>query len=256
MALLANVTKPHDIFDDLESLYWVLLYVSRERFPFQGTFSPDLFDEYYYGTNKLIGPVSVGGEKKNSWLGCPTLWFDCKELQDLLTLYRSYFRVYANLARKKKFTDDEKKKLEDFRKDPARSVRELLSYFDEILDNPHASWNKCRARGIPSKPRGRRAEDRAFFKSKEQAVRNGLWRGACNYKPMDASFDNEASEEADVETDTEQDSADEVGDFNDSSTLLASIAENDEGESSMPQPDAKVVTSNAERRILRSRTIA
>ena len=203
MALLQNVTKPHDIFDDLESLYWVLLYIARQRFTFQGEIDPDFFDEHRHDQNTPIGPVSKGGIKKNRWLDSPTLSFNCSELQDALTLYRKYIRIYTNLLGQAKVSDDKKNELALLRSDAQKTINTLLSYFNDALEDPYASWDSCRAHGVPRKNKGTRAEDKAYFVSKERATRNGFWPGSYNYKPMPVGFGDDQAEGLTSETDSD-----------------------------------------------------
>ena len=203
MALLQDVTKPHDIFDDLESLYWVLLYVARQRFTFQGEIDADFFDEYRHAQNAIVGPVSKGGVKKNRWLDSPTLSFNCNELQGALMLYRTYFNTYTVLFTDAKNSDDKKNELAQLRSDPQKAINTLLSYFNDALEDPHASWDNSRAHGIPCKHKGTRAEDKAFFESKEAATWNGFWPGSYGYRPMPVGFGDDQAEGFTSETDSE-----------------------------------------------------
>ena len=203
MALLQNVTKPHDIFDDLESLYWVLLYVARQHFTFQGKILPDFFDEHRHDQDTAVGPVSKGGSKKYQWLESPTLSFNCNELQDALSLYRTYFSTYTELVAEAQGSDDKKNELAQLRGDPQKTINTLLSYFNDALEDRRASWDNCRAHSAPRKHKGTRAEDKAFFESKEAATWNGLWPGSYGYRPMPVGFGDDQAEGFTSETDSE-----------------------------------------------------
>ncbi|CAL1700736.1 unnamed protein product [Somion occarium] len=93
--LLQQPTKPHEVHDDLESAFWVLLYNALHYFPHQ---SPpgrqlrlDLFNEIHQE-----GGQSYGGEAKSSVLlfGLHGVTWQCKPLNDLIYGLHEMFRQY------------------------------------------------------------------------------------------------------------------------------------------------------------------
>ena len=180
--LLDNVSKPHDIFDDFESLLWVLLFVAEKHFDYQGNLSSQLFDEVHEDTHPLIGTISSGGDKKRAWLRQPSSSFNCQELEDLLTKYRLFTRKYISIASAADDDEDAMPELIDFRDRLEDHIRELFGYIDDILDDENASWENHRAKGAPARPKGPRSKQREIFLSMQKAAGNGLWRGSLGWK--------------------------------------------------------------------------
>ena len=73
--LLVNPSRPHDLFDDLESLLWVLLFLAVRRFKYRGDFDMQVFEEAREIPDEEQGIVSVGGSSKHLWLSRPGITF-------------------------------------------------------------------------------------------------------------------------------------------------------------------------------------
>ncbi|KAK7682121.1 hypothetical protein QCA50_014707 [Cerrena zonata] len=72
IALLKNTNKRHHVLDDMESLYWVLLFAAIHHFKHSGDFRPSLFDHYELHTSpEVIGERPFGGSRKIEWLCAP-----------------------------------------------------------------------------------------------------------------------------------------------------------------------------------------
>lgn len=195
VALLANPTKPHDIFDDLESLYWVLLYVAVALFLHEGKLPESLFDEIYDQPAEFIGRISHGGEIKESWLETPKISFKSAQLEEVLTNYRSFFDNYEN---KVAHNEVYKQELDEIRENPQESIEELLSYFDDVLHGDENDWEDSAAIGVPPKPQRPNARSKMIRRSVHHSVTKGLWRGASGWKrptTVPASEPDQAEEE-------------------------------------------------------------
>ena len=136
-ALLSRqADKPHDIFDDLESLLWVLLFFAVRNFKYQGYFNMQVFKECREIPDKEAGLATVGGNWKYSWLSNPETTFECKPLQNFFDSFRHFHNEhYTKFA-----NDDEDQELEPYEAEVRSDVYALLSHFDNILNDPNADW--------------------------------------------------------------------------------------------------------------------
>ncbi|CAL1710004.1 unnamed protein product [Somion occarium] len=109
MALLQEPNKPHEVRDDLESCFWVLLYVSLHYFKHNGRevdFKLDFFDEIKERRMDKAPYQSVGGNLKIALLIADELdevrW-ECHPLDELVhtlaRLWRLAFALDGKLAR-------------------------------------------------------------------------------------------------------------------------------------------------------------
>ncbi|KAK7692061.1 hypothetical protein QCA50_005466 [Cerrena zonata] len=97
IGMLMENGKIHEIHDDLESCYWVLLYISFHYFEHtHPTFNINFFDEYEAPRD---GAPASGGNKKNTFLTSNRLasnninW-TCKPLNVLLHELTALFQMY------------------------------------------------------------------------------------------------------------------------------------------------------------------
>ena len=149
--LLEDIAKPHDIFDDLESLLWVMLFLALHRFQYEGTFHMRLFDQVSMCSDPVRGTITSGGDAKQSWLRRPSATFECKPLQKFMDSFRSFHR-----SRRVKYAsgfegEDQKKDFENFEEGIKKNVYALLSYFDDVLNDSNADWTGQEARLQPQK---------------------------------------------------------------------------------------------------------
>ncbi|KAI0682853.1 hypothetical protein BC835DRAFT_1524433 [Cytidiella melzeri] len=147
VGMLRNSTKPHEILDDLESMYWTMLYGALHRFKHSGRmFDMSILTESRKATRSDGTSEVVGGRLKRAALSemFELLDFNCKPLNRLLfRLARSLHRYYTaqqdlNQAEYAALDDDpEFKKL--FLEVPA--ARKALQDQHEKVSKP-SSWRE------------------------------------------------------------------------------------------------------------------
>ena len=173
--MLQKPTKKHDITDDLESLYWTILYTAIYRFKFTGEFDPRLFDEYFPHPDPVFGQIIVGGQTKRFWLTQPKVLFHCKALAKFLKVYGKFHTKFHTLVDGAKGGQAGAKKLDAFRKEIEKNVYSLLQFFDNVLDGPQADW---RNKGVSdTKPERRTANaiERSRNHVREAAIYCSPW---------------------------------------------------------------------------------
>ncbi|KAH8099751.1 hypothetical protein BXZ70DRAFT_1008731 [Cristinia sonorae] len=118
VALGMNIAKVHDILDDLESCYWVLLYQALHHFKSSESTRDSLkmFDEYK--ERVLPGGIYVctGGDQKYLYLNLSTkqVCFECATLNDVIQALTGQFETYYTACKKpnsKKFVNLRKRLL-------------------------------------------------------------------------------------------------------------------------------------------------
>lgn len=98
--LLEDITKLHDIFDDIESLLWVLLFLAIHHFEYEGSFHMHIFDQTSSRSDESRGRVPTGGCAKKFRLEWPKLTFVRKPLQTFFTSFRRFHQErYCCIAR-------------------------------------------------------------------------------------------------------------------------------------------------------------
>ncbi|KAK7688393.1 hypothetical protein QCA50_008766 [Cerrena zonata] len=175
--LLTDATKPHDIFDDIQSLFWSLLYVGVSCFKFTGNYKSRVFDEVFEEPHEILGKVPSGGQMKIAWLLSPPILFKCIPLESFFTTCRQFHRSYQEKLDAAIGSDTGKRELNVFIAAVEANVHALLVHFDTILDNPDINWSGQEANGISSKRRNATAEQRRIRESQASAIKNGIWRG-------------------------------------------------------------------------------
>ncbi|KAI0771348.1 hypothetical protein BC629DRAFT_763524 [Irpex lacteus] len=112
IALLKDPSKVHEILDDLEALFWTLLYRALHRFEYTGAFSISIFN---YRRFELLNGVPtgriVGGSEKGGALSDIPIIIDftCQPLQNMITALSvaltDYYHYFWNAMRSKKVAD-------------------------------------------------------------------------------------------------------------------------------------------------------
>lgn len=106
IALLRDLNKSHELLDDLEAIFWTLLYAALHQFKHTGTFHMDIFNWWgneHRWDNTPSGRVT-GGALKNDALPRigRTFEFVCSPLQnlikDLSRAWRDYYRAVDDLS--------------------------------------------------------------------------------------------------------------------------------------------------------------
>ncbi|KAK7688372.1 hypothetical protein QCA50_008745 [Cerrena zonata] len=140
-SLLRNAAKLHDIFDDLESLLWVLLFFAIHNFKYTGDFDKQLFDEVCDVMGENHGRIVQGGYRKLWWLDEPVIVFDCKPLQDFFDSYRNFHQDHLWKIALSRKDQEEKQALEDYEAEIQKDVYSLVSHFNNVLNNPDTDWS-------------------------------------------------------------------------------------------------------------------
>lgn len=104
IGLLEDPNKPHEILDDLEALFWSLLYATLHRFEHKSKFNMDIFNWYEpeQSDGRYTGRI-VGGEPKRTALEKmgEKVEFTCKPLDTLiatLALELQDYYLYSSRA--------------------------------------------------------------------------------------------------------------------------------------------------------------
>lgn len=147
ISLLGDATKPHDIFDDLESLLWVLLFIAVHCFKYEGRFPMQIFNEAADYVNGDGGRTIIGGDAKMWWIQRTRITFECKPLQDFFESFRRFRREHLSKIADSVESEDEKKALEEYEAEIQQDIYGLVSHFDNILNDPNTDWTGQEARG-------------------------------------------------------------------------------------------------------------
>ncbi|KAK7688398.1 hypothetical protein QCA50_008771 [Cerrena zonata] len=142
--LLQDGRAPHEIFDDLESLLWVILFISVRRFKYEGHFLVGMFDESHRPRVPGKSKERSGGLLKSWWLTGDVLTrFNCRPLQTFFVTYRAIHdrrRKKSQLVQESQ-TQDAKEELERYKAEIQEDLHKLLAFFDDIIDDPSADWS-------------------------------------------------------------------------------------------------------------------
>ena len=175
---MEDATKPYDIFDDLESLLWVMLYVALLRFPSCGKGDIfKIFDEHSQSVGGVIGRKLTGGNSKKIWLsGNSPIMFESAPLNAFFTSFRRFHKEYLDKVKEARDenTKDTVGALERYKTEVEKDLTQLFSHFDDILQDCHIKWPSTSAPSAPNRPKTENEKDREI----RDAVEN--WIGRLN----------------------------------------------------------------------------
>ncbi|KAI0075719.1 hypothetical protein K474DRAFT_1646223 [Panus rudis PR-1116 ss-1] len=130
--LLQYPQKPHEFHDDLESIFWVLLFIALCHFKHTNGFSDNLFDDCIEDSEN----GAIGGASKFTSLLLGSGNFLCPALDSLIQdLSRMWGDFYA--LRRSRHEDGQYQKIHD---DLARDPEQLLKPFDKARAMPPEKW--------------------------------------------------------------------------------------------------------------------
>ena len=133
--MLDDPSKRHEIHDDLESCFWVLLKISLHYFKHEGTnFSLDMFNEYVASRNDI---PATGGSQKAVFLRLRKLasaTWSCIPLNDLLQDLSRIFKRYLKALDAYTSPDDDSDEDDDRTQKRFKQRYEELEQVDIILD--------------------------------------------------------------------------------------------------------------------------
>ncbi|KAK7688402.1 hypothetical protein QCA50_008775 [Cerrena zonata] len=169
--LLMDPTKPHHVLDDIQSLFWVLLFMALQCFEYTGQHNPQVFDEVSERVDEILGKSSSGGTAKASWLVKPSTRFCCEPLE---RFFRNGRDFHVNYHDKLLLADDE---LADFLGEVESDIYGLRSHFSTILNDADADWSGPKAVRPMPKRLNDHAEAKLIKLSQLAAIKNGDWLG-------------------------------------------------------------------------------
>ena len=146
MTLIQDQTKDHDVIDDIESVLWAIVFVAIRRFEFTGNFPMGMFDEQY----ELIWNQRkeyTGGNLKFFWLANPPIGifgrFECHALEAFFTKLRGFHNIRLQKWRavRELKTTEARDALERCRDDIKKDLRQVLTFFNDILDDETLDWS-------------------------------------------------------------------------------------------------------------------
>ncbi|TCD65441.1 hypothetical protein EIP91_002697 [Steccherinum ochraceum] len=97
-ALLSSPKKSHDVLDDLESCYWVLLFSALRHFESNALPKDFKIFDHYDDSNDLSEDMTGGSQKMGFLFWPKRLCFDSKPLDDLLERLRQTFKLYCSFG--------------------------------------------------------------------------------------------------------------------------------------------------------------
>lgn len=162
IALLKNLTKAHDILDDLESCFWVLIYAVLHFFANDNTIDPEVFDKQ---VKKVVGNCIqlTGGSLKSHLLQDEfrTFAWECEPLHDLLhklrDIWKEYYTLYNNweesMAPSRKVTASLLAKRADTQAKLEQRRHEMIQpdFWHEIFQEALAMENWEKADAVPDR---------------------------------------------------------------------------------------------------------
>ncbi|KAI0075718.1 hypothetical protein K474DRAFT_1624160 [Panus rudis PR-1116 ss-1] len=128
---LRKARRVHEIHDDLESLFWVLVFVALRHFKHEGRFDDEIFDQYYEDSMTLRG----GASKITFLLFGQDGTFLCPALNTLIRDITQFWVDYYCLE-----AEDRTIEYNDMHDDIERNPSTLLAFFDTALASPDDAW--------------------------------------------------------------------------------------------------------------------
>ena len=177
VALLRKPTKPHDILDDIESCFWVLLYISFIHFELEkGVPRLGIFNEYSDEIDQYGNCHAMGGQGKQSILQeMDGYQWKCRALDWII---HSMAYIFENLAHLRSQTrDPQKVEASETLEAELRKVDPILEILDEALASD--LWIEDR-RAVPA--------DKTTKKQEEQQKLLARTEGFTRTPGVDRSF--------------------------------------------------------------------
>ncbi|THH15272.1 hypothetical protein EUX98_g9490, partial [Antrodiella citrinella] len=167
IAIAKSPNKGHDVLDDLESCYWVLLFASIHYFESNAlAFAFDMFNECNIEVVDDI-PLATGGQAKWNFLCFPQdhcIVFKCDALDAMIMKLLRYHRKYYTAMTEAMFDPQE---FEDYRNsqlvDPGRTALDIIK---DALKGPN--WREADALNDRFRPKKQHAHNKAV----EDIIRN------------------------------------------------------------------------------------
>ncbi|CAL1708930.1 unnamed protein product [Somion occarium] len=172
--LLRDPKKGHDVHDDLESSFWVLLYVSLHYFPHNlgPAFDAGFFDEYKEQPDLRAGDGKIrplGGFEKAGFLNytLQDIIWECAPLNTLIHVVGNIFDDYNTSHRKRNNNENEAARFSAIQEQLDR-VDMILNHFDTALATD--GWPESDALPDQFPLKTKKQEDQMIHDFKSRAI--------------------------------------------------------------------------------------
>ncbi|CAL1717242.1 unnamed protein product [Somion occarium] len=174
--LLQDTEKRHNIFDDVESILWVILFVAVHYFTHEGKFSLEIFNQFETFSEGVTGQKAIGGHRKRAFLSQRNVKFHCRALHSFVIDLAKFHNHYHGLATEA--LESEGSQLADYETLLKNDLQQLLIRFKTILNDESADWSHGLAVEDIYPPQGKRELDQAIALNQEIQSGAGDWSGA------------------------------------------------------------------------------
>ena len=117
-----------------------MLFLAVHYFEYEGYFDMYVFDETETISDPIRGKIARGGYTKRHWLRWSELVFHCKPLHAFLLPFRLLLSKRHTYAARANDSEEGRKVWLQFESSIKNDVHSLLSYFDDVLNNPDLDW--------------------------------------------------------------------------------------------------------------------
>ena len=232
--MLKNATKQYDIFDDLESLLWVIVLTALRLFAHKNTFNAAFFDEYIEQKGGCSGRTITGGDLKALILsGGTVVVFGCPSLDAFL---RSFIGFHAqrfnkvNDARNSP-TRETEDALVEHTKEIESDLYQILHHFDTVLEDPEGDWKVTLVDPLKRNTPTVKELAREIRREQEQRLIDG-WEGPPGKKQKDKAKPTRRARQTKVSghpDDANSAQVDQAQSTRQESRQLATITETEDG---------------------------
>ena len=117
-----------------------MLFLAVQSFEYKGKFDMYIFEETETVSDPIRGKIAIGGYTKKHWLRWSSLIFHCKPLQAFMNPFRLFHLSRHNHAAGALDDEEGWKAWLQFQSKIKNDVYSLLSYFDDVLNDPDLDW--------------------------------------------------------------------------------------------------------------------
>ena len=117
-----------------------MLFLAVQYFKYEGSFDMYIFDETETVTDPIRGKIAIGGYTKRHWLRWSSLIFTCKPLHAFFNPLRVLLSHRHTYAARANDSEEGRKVWLQFESSIKNDVHSLLSYFDDVLNDPNLDW--------------------------------------------------------------------------------------------------------------------
>ena len=186
-----NDRKPYDIFDDLESLFWVLLVLALRIFNFGGNLQPQRFDEEEFPDDP--DKSNVSNYKAAILNGVADFRFGCRQLDMVLHSLSDFHEEHNEKRRnaQRYQTQEAYEILSEYEADIEANLNMLLAHFDDVLQEPAVNWSNNAVDFDYPQPVTATRSRKGLFENRRKFILDGEW----NNDPRTEGQEEEDEEE-------------------------------------------------------------